>query len=55
MEHCYRLDAGSGVSDWQGCSAGLARPPEFDTQPGISQPVRDVHDADGMEVLAPSK
>lgn len=28
---------------------------QFDTQPGISQPVQDVHDADGVEVLAPSK
>ena len=35
------------MSDGKGCSAGLARL-QFDTQPGISQPVQDEHDADGM-------
>ncbi len=28
---------------------------QFDKQPGISQPVQDVHNTDGAEVLAPSK
>ena len=52
MEHCYRLGAESvmgkvALRDWHAL--------QFDTQPGISQPVQDVPDADGVEVLAPSK